>query len=144
MPSPDARVLDLHECARFRARLEHRAGAKVTERPDEAPRADRGVVGDHVGADSRPSPTVFRPRRTVNGPTGVGLELDDRLDPRRRRVDDRDAREHVRLVDPVAECGGGGGELDARVHALGSAVVGATARHALAGRRRGAATASVR
>ena len=48
----------------------------------------------------------------------VGLERDRRLDPGRRRVDDRDTGEHVRGVDPVAERGGGGGELDARVDAL--------------------------
>ena len=41
------------------------------------------------------------------------------LDPRRGRVDDRDAGEHVLLVDAVAEGGGDGGELGARVHAFG-------------------------
>ena len=35
------------------------------------------------------------------------------------RVDDRDAGQHVRLVDPVAEGGCGERELGARVHALG-------------------------
>ena len=40
------------------------------------------------------------------------------VDPRARGVDDRHAREHVRLVDPVAERAGGGGELDSRVHTL--------------------------
>src|SRR6266550_1048837 len=33
----------------------------------------------------------------------VGLDLHLRLDPGRSRIDDRDACEHVRLVDPVAE-----------------------------------------
>ena len=62
-----------------------------------------------------------------------------------RRIDDRDAGEHVGGVDPVAERGGGGGELDARVDALG--LVGIRARR---GRRRGgraptrSRTASVR
>ena len=50
------------------------------------------------------------------------------LDPGRRRVDDRDAREHVRAVDPVAERGGRGRELDARVHALGLGRVGGDVR----------------
>ena len=49
----DVRVLDLHECARLRARLEDRAGAKVTERPDHRPGADHGVDGDDVRADVR-------------------------------------------------------------------------------------------
>ena len=33
----------------------------------------------------------------------VGLELDFRLDPGRRRIDDRDPGEHVRAVDPIAK-----------------------------------------
>ena len=48
----------------------------------------------------------------------VGLELDVGLDPGRRRVDDRHAREHVLAVDPVAQDRRSLGELDARVHAL--------------------------
>ncbi len=80
-------------------------------------RADRGVDGDHVRADAGP----FADRRAAvqhreRADHGVGLDLDRRLDPRRRRVDDRDPREHVCFVDPVAECSGGRGELDARVH----------------------------
>ena len=48
----------------------------------------------------------------------VGLELDAVVDPRGVRVDDRDAGEHVRVVDPVAQDGGDLGELDARVDSL--------------------------
>ena len=58
----------------------------------------------------------------------VGLELDVGLDPRRRRIDDRDAGEHVRLVDAVAEHGGGRGELGARVDALGLGGIGGDVR----------------
>ena len=63
----------------------------------------------------------------------VGLELDLRLDPGRRRIDERDAGEHVALVDAVADHVGGSGELDAGVHALGLARVGRDVRgHGLA------------
>ena len=58
----------------------------------------------------------------------VGLELDVGLDPGRRRVDDRDAGEHVALVDAVAEHRRGLGELGARVHALGLERVGGDVR----------------
>ena len=54
----------------------------------------------------------------------VGLELDLGLDPRRLRIDDRDAGEHVRLVDAVAKHGCRIGELGARVHALGLGGIG--------------------
>ena len=53
-PRADPRLLDLHERARLRPRLENGAGAKVTERPDDRTRADRRVDGDHVGADLGP------------------------------------------------------------------------------------------
>ena len=49
----------------------------------------------------------------------VRLELDRRLDPGRRRVDDRHPGEHVLFVDPIAERRGGGRKLDAGVHAFG-------------------------
>ena len=48
---------------------------------------------------------------------GVGLELDGVVDPGRLRIDDGDAGQQVPLVDPVAEGGGGLGEVGARVHA---------------------------
>ena len=54
----------------------------------------------------------------------VRLDLDAGLDPGRLRIDDRHAGEHVRLVDAVAQRGGGGGELDARVDPLGLDRVG--------------------
>src|SRR5215204_1271406 len=115
-----ARVLDLHECARLRARLENSAGAKVTERTNEHTRADRGIDGDDVwayaGAFADDRSAVQHGERADYG---VGLDLHRRLDPRRRWVDDRDPREHVHLVDPVAQRRGGLGELDARVHAFG-------------------------
>ena len=58
----------------------------------------------------------------------VGLELDVGLDPGRLRVDDRDAGEHVRLVDAVAKRSGRVGELGARVHALGLGGIGGDVR----------------
>ena len=48
-----------------------------------------------------------------------GVERHRRLDPGRRGIDDRDAGEHVGGVDPIAQRGRGGGELDPRVDALG-------------------------
>src|SRR5215203_4287020 len=47
----DVRVLDLHERARLRPRLEDCAGAKVTEGPDDRTRPDLGVHDDGVRAD---------------------------------------------------------------------------------------------
>ena len=40
------------------------------------------------------------------------------IDPRALGIDDRDAREHVRLVDAIAQRCRGGGKLDPRVHTL--------------------------
>ena len=55
---------------------------------------------------------------------GVGLEGDRRVDPRRGGVDDRDALEHVGDVDPVAERGRCGCELDPGVDAFGLRRIG--------------------
>ena len=44
----NARILDLHECAGLRVRLENRSGAKVTERPYEGSLTDYGVDDDRV------------------------------------------------------------------------------------------------
>ena len=49
----------------------------------------------------------------------VRLDLDVRLDPGRRRVDDRHPGEHVTLVDPVAQPRRGRRKLDPRVDPLG-------------------------
>ena len=65
------------------------------------------VINAHVAADHR-----------VRVDGHVLAELDARLDPRRCRIDDRHAGEHVRLVDAVAELPGDEGELDARVDPL--------------------------
>ncbi len=67
---------------------------------------------------------------------GVGLELDLCVDPGRLRVDDRDAGEHVPLVDPVAELGRGLRKLGARVDADEAARIGlgAVRGHAASGR----------
>ena len=109
----------------FGARLEHRAGAKVTERADERAGADRRVDGDRVRADLGAAATFVAPRRTVNGwMTASGSSSTSGSIQVGRGIDDRDAGEHVRLVDAVAQRGGGGGELDARVHALGLDRVG--------------------
>ena len=54
---------------------------------------------------------------------GVRLERHGGLDPRRRRIGDRDAGEHVRGVDAVAECRCCCRKFDPRVDALGLACV---------------------
>ena len=53
-----------------------------------------------------------------------GSSSTDRVDPGRRRVDDRRAGQHVAEVDPVAQHGRGRCELGARVDALGLGRVG--------------------
>ena len=99
----DRRVLDLDEGADLRSLADHAHRPDVGERPDLGAALDAHAAADH--------------RERVHD--DVGLDLDAGLDPRRRRVDDRDAGEHVLLVDPVAQRGGGKRELDAGVHALG-------------------------
>ena len=75
----------------------------------------------------------------------VGLELHAGLDPGRGGVDDRHAGEHVREVDPVAQRCSGGGELGARVHALGLGGIGGDdARRRARRRSTRSRTASVR
>ena len=121
----DVRVLDLHECPGLRARFENRSGAKVTERPDGRLGADDRVDRDGMRADDGACADLrlaAQNRERMDG--RVGLELDVGLDPRRLRIDDRDAREHVRLVDAVAKRGGRLRELGARVHALGLGGIG--------------------
>ena len=85
----DGRLLHLDEAPDLRPLAEDRAGAHVGER------ADLDAGGDpHVAPDDR---------ERMDG--DVGLDLDACLDPCRARVDDGDAGEHVRVVDPVAERG---------------------------------------
>ena len=64
----DPRLLDLHECARLRSRLENGSGSKVTERADRRTLADRRRRPRPRAARSRPRrPTLVEPRSTVNG-----------------------------------------------------------------------------
>ena len=127
----DARVLDLHERACLRARLEHRAGAKVTERADESHRGrSRRRPRRRAGRPRRPRRRVVAPRRTVNGWIDrVGLE-------RRPSARSRSSAGST-IVTPASMCaalirsrsdGGGGGELDARVDALGLGGIGGDVR----------------
>ena len=58
----------------------------------------------------------------------VGFDLDVGLDPGRLRVDDGDARDHVRLVDSIAKRGGRFRELGACVHAFGLDRIGSDVR----------------
>src|SRR5215211_3523792 len=119
-PRADARVLDLHERARLRVRLEDRAGAKVTERTNEDTGADLGVDRDRVRADlgaGRDTRAATEDGERMD--RGILLELDRRFDPRCGGIDDRHAGKHVLLVDAVAELCRGGGELDPRVDSLG-------------------------
>ena len=100
-------------------------GPQVAERADERAGADLGVDRDDVRADLGAGGDLRRAaEHGERVHDGVRLELDGRLDPRRGGIDDPDAREHVRLVDAVAQGGGGRGELDARVDALGLGRVG--------------------
>src|SRR4249919_832701 len=116
-PLADARVLDLDEGSRRRTCFEQRTGPEVAERPDERALPDRRVDDDRVRPD-------LGARRDACGATdhgervddGVGLEHCIGVDPCASGIDDRDSREHVRLVDPVAECGCRRSELDSRVH----------------------------
>ena len=72
------------------------------------------------GPISTPLAMRTSPRMTVNGwIDDVRLDLDVSVDPRRGGVDDRDAREHVRGVDAVAQPRGNRRELGARVDAVG-------------------------
>src|SRR5499427_7587349 len=101
--SADRRVLDLDEGADLRVLADHAHRPDVGERPYLRSAFDADAAADdRVGLNDH-----------------VGLDLDAGLNPGRGRVDDRDAGEHVSLVDPFAEGGGGERELHARVHALG-------------------------
>src|SRR4051794_11257382 len=98
----DVRVLDLHEGAGLGLGAQDRGRAKVTERPHGTRLADLGV-DDHdvrvdlgAGSDGRDAP-----QHGERVDHDVRLDRDVRLDPRRLRVDDRDAREHVGAVDAV-------------------------------------------
>jgi hypothetical protein len=61
----------------------------------------------------------------------VGLELDGRLDPGRRGIDDRDPGQHVLLVDAVAERCPCARQFDACVHALSLLGIAFVCRHQL-------------
>src|SRR6185436_20196247 len=96
--------------------LENGSGAKVTDRSHQRTFPDRGVDGDDMrtylspGGDGRCAPEH---RERMN--RRVGLEADVRFDPGTRGVDDGHPREHVRLVDPVAQHGACDRQLDPRV-----------------------------
>ena len=129
----DARVLDLHVGARLGGLAEDRSGAKVTEGADDRigadVRVDRDGVRADLGAGRDPCRAAEDGERMDRH---VGLDLDRRLDPGGGRIDDRHAGEHVPLVDAVAQHGGRLRELDARVDAVGLAVVGGDVRADLA------------
>src|SRR6266540_3346423 len=98
-PGAELRVLDLHERARSGTGGELRAGAEVTERPGFGVRADLGVDDDCVRADLSSGSDAGLPAQHREGmDRRVRLELDLRVDPRRLRIDDRHAREHVVVV----------------------------------------------
>src|SRR5581483_6126917 len=100
----DSGVLDLYEGPGLRPGFAHRAGSKVTERSDRHSGADRRIDDDRVRTDLRAradSRAAAEDRERMD--RRVLLDLDRRLDPRRRGIDDRDAGEHVLLVEAVAE-----------------------------------------
>ena len=102
-----------------------------------SPRAWPPGEGNRTGRRSRRCRSRRRRRRCAmdlgaGGDPRAAAQQDERMDrgvgSRSRRsssihvvpgVDDRDAREHVPLVDPVAQHRRRGRELDARVHAVG-------------------------
>src|SRR5439155_9465697 len=97
-------VLDLYEGPGPGPGLEDRAGSKVTEGTDGDTCADRRVDGDGVRADLRPGGDPGATAKDGERMDGrVRLDLDGGVDPRRRRVDDGHAREHVPLVEAVAK-----------------------------------------
>src|SRR5690242_1896717 len=101
-PGADRGGLHLDERADLRALADHRSGPDVGEWADLDARSDPDrAAQDAEGVDR-----------------GVRLDLHLRIDPGGGGVDDGDAGEHVRLVDPVAERLGGERELRARVDPL--------------------------
>ncbi len=103
----------------FESASEDSAGTKVTERADRRAGSDLGVDGDRVRVDlgqRRNRGAASQDDERMNG--HVRLELDLRIDPGRRRVDDRHAGEHVCAVDPVAQAGRDDRELLAGVDPL--------------------------
>src|SRR5207302_2261915 len=108
----DAGLLQLDERAGLRPLPEHRARAEIREGADGDVAADRSAHRDDVGPYLRArsngrSPAQHRERLDRR----VRLDLHVRVDPRGGGIDDRDAGEHVRLVDPVAEARGDEREL---------------------------------
>src|SRR4051794_3919751 len=93
---PDVGVLDLHESTSLGLGAELRPRSEVTEGTDRDARPDLGVDHDRVRADlrARPDPCLA-PQDREGVDRRVRLQLDVRLDPRRRRIDDRHAGEHV-------------------------------------------------
>src|SRR5690349_2283335 len=93
---PDVRVLDLDEGAGLGLRGELRPGPEIGERADEGAGPDLRIDRDDVWADLCARGDARRPAEDRERMDGrVRLELDARLDPRRLRVDDRHAGEHV-------------------------------------------------
>ena len=104
VPSPIREFLISTNVPAFARGLEHRAGAKVTERADEASGPIVGVDATACGPISAPAATLVAPRRTVNGWIDRRRARSSRSGrSTSSRVDDRDAGEHVRVVDPVAQ-----------------------------------------
>ena len=100
----DRRVLDLDERPRLRVRADVGARAQVAEGPNVGTGPDAGVDGDDVRADVRPGLDARLAAEHREGlDDRVGLDRDGGVDPRRRRVDDRDAGEHVGAVRAVAQ-----------------------------------------
>src|SRR4029453_7004382 len=78
----DARVLDLHECARLRSAFEVGSGAKVTEWADSRIRPDLGVDDDGMRTDDRARPDLrFPANDRERMDLRVGLDLPVGLGP---------------------------------------------------------------
>src|ERR1022692_1335351 len=125
IPGGDVRVLadlgvpDVGEVRDLRAGADGRL-LHLDEGADLCPLAEnraRPDVGEGADLDAGRDPDVAPDdRERMDG--DVRLDLDAGLDPRGAGIDDGDAGEHVHLVDPVAEGGRGGCQLDARVDPL--------------------------
>jgi hypothetical protein len=100
----DARVLHLDEGACLGTRSENSSRAEVGERTYRGPWPDLRVDEDRMRPDFRTRANDCLAAQDGEGMDyGVGLDFDGLLDPRRRRVEDRHAGEHVPLEQTVAQ-----------------------------------------
>src|SRR3954454_19155452 len=89
-PGADPSLLQLHERPHLRIFGKDRSRPEVRERADHDARADLGVDGNDVWADLGTGADVrLAAQHHERVDRRVGLELDGRIDPGRRGIDDR-------------------------------------------------------